>query len=56
MVDNKRKVGQKRAPRDVYVSPKLKVFGPVGALTQSGTGMASEMLMLMFPMDMQNRP
>jgi len=28
-----------------YSSPKLKVFGPVGSLTQSGTGNAAEMLM-----------
>jgi hypothetical protein len=24
--------------REAYFPPKLKVFGPVGALTQSGTG------------------
>jgi hypothetical protein len=30
--------------RDTYVAPKLKVFGPVGALTQSGTGVPTEMV------------
>jgi len=28
--------------RDAYAPPKLKVFGPVGALTQSGTGAMAE--------------
>jgi hypothetical protein len=28
--------------RDVYEPPKLKVFGSVGALTQSGTGTVAE--------------
>ena len=28
--------------RDTYASPKLKVFGPVGALTQGGTGIMNE--------------
>jgi len=31
------------ASREVYAAPKLKVFGPVGALTQAGTGNAIEM-------------
>jgi len=56
MVDKQRKVGQKRAPREVYVSPKLKVFGPVGALTQAGTGMANETAMDMTPMFNKQRP
>jgi hypothetical protein len=34
---------EQAAARDVYVPPKLKEFGPVGALTQSGTAGASEM-------------
>ena len=29
--------------RGTYVPPKLKVFGLVGALTQSGTGTPTEM-------------
>ena len=29
--------------RDAYTPPKLKEFGPVGALTQSGSGGGSEM-------------
>ena len=29
--------------RDTYVTPKLKVFGPVGALTPSGPGVPTEM-------------
>ena len=29
--------------RDAYTPPKLKEFGPVGALTQSGTTGGSEM-------------
>jgi hypothetical protein len=32
--------------REVYFSPKLKVFGPVGALTQSGTGAPPEGTMI----------
>ena len=28
--------------REAYLPPKLKVFGPVGALTQSGTGVMVE--------------
>lgn len=27
-----------KQPKSTYSSPKLKVFGPVGMLTQSGTG------------------
>ena len=36
----------RRAPppvRKAYVSPNLKQFGPVGRLTQSGTGLSAEM-------------
>jgi hypothetical protein len=32
-------------PRSPYMAPKLKVFGPVGALTQAGTGFNSEVMM-----------
>ena len=31
--------------REAYSPPKLKVFGPVGALTQSGTGASPEDVM-----------
>jgi hypothetical protein len=30
--------------RSAYVAPKLKVFGPVGVLTQAGTGFNSEVM------------
>ena len=30
--------------RASYVAPRLKVFGPVGVLTQSGTGTPTEMV------------
>ena len=35
---------QKTQPTDrvAYAPPKLKVFGPVGALTQAGSGVSSE--------------
>jgi hypothetical protein len=32
-----------QACRRTYSPPKLKEFGPVGALTQNGTGNAAEM-------------
>ena len=36
----KKDVPRTAAPRVAYTAPRLKVFGPVGALTQSGsTGM-----------------
>ena len=31
--------------REAYFPPELKVFGPVGALTQSGTGATPETVM-----------
>ena len=34
--------GSRPVGRIAYVSPKLKYFGPVGALTQSGSGMMTE--------------
>jgi len=34
---------QSTTARKVYVRPKLISFGPVGALTQAGTGNAPEM-------------
>jgi hypothetical protein len=33
--------------RRSYAPPQLKVFGPVGALTQAGTGNASESMGMM---------
>jgi hypothetical protein len=33
--------------REAYFPPKLKVFGPVGALTQAGTGMMVERTRIM---------
>jgi hypothetical protein len=39
-VNEKRKA--LRDEREVYFPPKLKYFGPVGALTQSGTGAQPE--------------
>jgi hypothetical protein len=44
-VNDKRQAWQRNTradARDAYLPPKLKVFGPVGALTQSGTGMTVE--------------
>ena len=44
---------QRNAPadaRDAYAPPKLKVFGPVGALTQGGSVGAVEMGMSMSSM------
>ena len=32
-----KKCKEQSGNRGVYLAPKLKVFGPVGALTQSGT-------------------
>ena len=41
VVDNKQIADQKdpqqATHRDAYTSPRLKVFGPVGALTQGGS-------------------
>ncbi len=38
--------------RDAYLPPKLTFFGPVGALTQSGSGDTVEMGMMMGMMGM----
>ena len=47
MVDIKKIAEQREAQstgrRDAYTPPKLKEFGPVGALTQSGSTGGSEM-------------
>ncbi len=46
MTEKERTLKQRKAQpagREVYKRPKLKTFGPVGALTQSGTGMSVEM-------------
>ena len=46
MSDNTGSVEGKKASspgqRQPYAAPSLKVFGPVGALTQSGSGVDSE--------------
>jgi len=39
------KQDEKPAKGRAYSSPKLRVFGPVGSLTQAGTGNAAEMAM-----------
>jgi len=47
-VNNKPQARQCKArasARDTYFPPELKVFGPVGALTQSGTGASPEDVM-----------
>ena len=36
--------GMRTAGRAPYVTPRLKVFGPVAALTQAGTGSMSEVM------------
>jgi hypothetical protein len=35
---------ERSADRDTYVPPKLKEFGPVGNLTQAGSGATSEVM------------
>jgi hypothetical protein len=42
-VNEKRKA--LKVEREAYFRPELKVFGPVGALTQSGTGASPEDVM-----------
>ena len=45
-VNDKQQACQRKtraAARDAYHPPKLKIFGPVGALTQSGTAGMAEM-------------
>ena len=39
------KQDEKPVKGKAYAPPELKVFGPVGALTQAGTGAAVEMAM-----------
>ena len=41
----KESVNSDTAERKAYAAPELKVFGPVGALTQSGTGASPEDVM-----------
>ena len=44
-MDRKQKTDPRNARpdnREIYETPKLKVFGPVGALTQAGSGTTSE--------------
>ena len=43
MNENRKELGDER---EAYFPPKLKVFGPVGALTQSGTGAVAERNMM----------
>jgi hypothetical protein len=33
---------ERSANRDAYIAPKLKVFGPVGSLTQAGSTQGNE--------------
>jgi hypothetical protein len=45
-VNDKQQAWQRKArsdARDAYLPPKLKTFGPVGALTQGGSGDMAEM-------------
>ena len=47
MVDKKQRVGPcyaRMVARHAYTSPELKVFGPVAALTQAGSGTNSEVM------------
>jgi len=45
------------ARRSAYSPPKLTVFGPVGSLTQSGSGVDTEAVMNgMVQMNMNRRP
>lgn len=37
-------MANKTVKRKPYVAPKLREFGPVGALTQAGSGTASEVV------------
>ena len=58
-MDKKQDSAKRPDGRTAYTPPKLKTLGPVGALTQAGSGMNTEtMTMWMFPMDgsMQQRP
>lgn len=41
--------------RTKYSKPQLKLFGPVGALTQGGSGPNSEGMMMAMPADRQVR-
>jgi hypothetical protein len=38
-----RKTSKPATSRGEYTPPRLKEFGPVGALTQAGTGLTAEM-------------
>ena len=49
--------GREASARKPYVPPKLKAFGSVGSLTQSGTGIEVEGVMMgMTQMNMNRRP
>ena len=52
-----RKTADTAYRRKSYVPPKLRVFGPVGVLTQSGSGVDAEAVMMgMVQMNMNRRP
>lgn len=42
----------RQRPRTAYVAPSLREFGPIGSLTQSGTGMNQEGMMGAMPTNM----
>ena len=42
--------------RRAYAPPQLKLFGAVGALTQAGTGMNSELMGMMVSSNTMFRP
>ena len=42
LVQNDKKCNEHSDNRGAYIAPKLKVFGPVGTLTQAGTGGVDE--------------
>jgi len=60
LADIEQKPGQndaRSAAREEYARPKLRVFGQVGALTQSGSGLDAEKAMDMGMMaEMKQRP
>ena len=53
--DTEKQCSQGRQDRTAYSSPRLSEFGPVGALTQTGTMPAIEMQPPMGPMGGINR-
>ena len=52
-----RKTADTAHRRKSYIPPKLRVFGPIGVLTQSGSGVDVEAVMNgMTQMNMNRRP